>query len=216
MTILIPALLTVLISSVSCWDCYDQKCRGTGDNTFTSIFCDQEFNHCVTDFLGYPECEHGYSGEGVDCWVDNGSYTCESYTYYFDGKAYCDYSDDTDDTSTRTPIYAIVPSVSGAIFVILLIISVCIRYSRRRRFAVQRRVVVIQQRIRRPDLSTAVGGSNVTPAQDQPTPAPPYYEPTGHLNPGYVAQQGEFEQPPPSYDEVATPALPDNDFPTNV
>ncbi|KAL5260119.1 hypothetical protein ACHWQZ_G010291 [Mnemiopsis leidyi] len=122
------------MAGISSYDCYNQKCCGTGAYYDTYISCDQALNSCSTNYNGYPECDYnGYGGSGVYC---NGfNYYCSYYAV--DGEAYCSYYGDDN-------YFFIYPIIGCSIFV-FIIAGCCVICCRRRRRRAAQQTVIIRQ-----------------------------------------------------------------------
>ena len=95
-----------LLTTVICYDCYNQKCQGRGTFNRTYTTCDQTNKHCSTSDDGIPECKAGKSGDGINC---IGIYYCSDYPG--NGTAYCGYYRSGNDGLTIGIAIAIVPLV---------------------------------------------------------------------------------------------------------
>ena len=192
------ATILTLVVSVNSYDCYNQKCEGTGSYYDTFISCDQSYQYCSTNYYGYPTCEQGASGEGV--WCDDDNFYC-SYSSY-DGTAWCN----TYDYFIWWPIGG-----GAVVFFIIVLCCCCICRRRRRRLAMQQTVVV--QQTTTPDARpTVVQNINVVgPVSPKNYGATTYpVQPGGYpAQPGgYPAQPGGYPAQPPSYDSATAPSAP--------
>ena len=161
-------LLVSLLVDVSCYDCYDQKCGGSGQYIDTYISCDQSMNTCTTSYYGYPECEYSSSG-GNGVWCGDNFY-CSYWSN--DGDAYCSYYDNYD------YVYPIV----GCSILVFIITGCCVFCCRRRRRRAAQQTVIITQT---PQVRPVIQNINVT--------APPRnYGAVPSKQSGYQGQQGGY------------------------
>ena len=103
------------------FNCYDQKCHGTGNHTNDTIYCDNSNNHCNVNATGYPTCIYGLPGIGINCngTSDNGTVFC---MYDSAGKAMC-----------ATPLQKFLGAIIAGIVVgvVLLVSGACYGWRKR-------------------------------------------------------------------------------------
>ena len=80
-------ILLVTLSTVCCYDCYDNKCHGWGKLSGVYKDCDQQDHYCDYEDNGLPLCVSGYNGGGVFC-KDGSEVHCDTHR---NGSAYCWY-----------------------------------------------------------------------------------------------------------------------------
>ena len=172
-------LLASLLASVSCYDCYDQKCGGSGQYSDTYISCDQIVNTCTTNYYGYPECEYSsYGGNGVFCSSDN--FHCSHYSY--NGAAYCSYYDNYD------YVYPIV----GCSILVFIITACCVFCCRRRRRRTAQQTVIITQTTTTPQVRPVIQNINVTAPPRNYGAVPPNQAGYPGQRGGYPGQQSGY------------------------
>ena len=220
MYITAPVVLICVLASVSCYDCYDQKCEGKWQHVGDFVACDQRHNHCKFDRQGRAKCAPGVSGSGAYC---NWPYRCESLQY--NGDAHCGEN------------FAVMVVLIVGPAVLVVTIGVFYLCCCRRRCLKKRdsHKSTAQQRV---PPATVISNTNIVPSLPTPTSqsfGTTYYHSAGYPTDQMARQDGQTERrgsrkggrptqgtipdKPPAYDLVAptapSAAPPRNEFPTN-